>query len=109
VRRTFLFGSLVAATVFGLPMFAYADEPTDEAKIEAGAATFSDYCSTCHGDNLVNTGQSFDLRRLKADERPRFENSVTNGKNQMPPWKGVLDAEQIDDLWHYIRANAYTK
>jgi mono/diheme cytochrome c family protein len=82
----------------------------DKAKIEAGAQTFSDYCSTCHGENLVNTGQTtFDLRRLKANERPRFENSVTNGKSQMPPWKGVLNAEQIDQLWSYIRANAYEK
>lgn len=82
----------------------------DKAKIEAGAQTFGDYCSTCHGENLVNTGQTtFDLRRLKANERPRFENSVTNGKNQMPPWKGVLNAEQIDGLWSYIRANAYEK
>lgn len=82
----------------------------DKAKIDAGAQTFADYCSTCHGENLVNTGQTtFDLRKLKADERPRFENSVTNGKKQMPPWKGVLNAEQIDGLWSYIRANAYEK
>ena len=82
----------------------------DKAKIEAGAQTFATYCSTCHGDDLVNTGPTtFDLRKLKANERPRFENSVTNGKKQMPPWKGVLSAEQIDELWSYIRANAYEK
>ena len=23
----------------------------------------------------------------------------------VPPWRGVLDAEQIDSLWAYIRAN----
>jgi mono/diheme cytochrome c family protein len=34
---------------------------------------------------------------------------VHNGKNQMPPWKGVLTDEQIDQLWHYIRANACDK
>jgi mono/diheme cytochrome c family protein len=31
---------------------------------------------------------------------------VTNGKNQMPPWKGVLDSGQLDAIWAYIRANA---
>jgi len=49
-----------------------------------------------------------DLRPAQAaqDERARFENSVTNGKNQMPPWKGVLDSGQLDAIWAYIRANA---
>jgi mono/diheme cytochrome c family protein len=32
-------------------------------------------------------------------------NSVLNGKNTMPPWRGVLDTEQIDAIWAYIRAN----
>src|SRR5947208_1819086 len=81
----------------------------DQAKIAAGAQTFSEYCSTCHGENLVNTGQTFDLRRLKAADRARFENSVLNGKNQMPPWKGALGAQEIDAIWNYIRANAFEK
>ena len=81
----------------------------DQSKIAAGEQTFSEYCSTCHGENLVNSGQTFDLRRLKAGDRPRFESSVLNGKNQMPPWRGILAAEQIDTLWNYIRANAFEK
>jgi mono/diheme cytochrome c family protein len=87
------------------------DAAVDQAKIEAGESVYNTYCQTCHGDRLVNSGQNqaFDLRRLTAGERPRFENSVRNGKNQMPPWKGALDDEQIDQLWHYIRANAYQK
>jgi mono/diheme cytochrome c family protein len=81
----------------------------DQAKIDAGENVYNMRCAVCHGDDLVNTGQTFDLRKLKADERPRFENSVHNGKNQMPPWKGVLTDENIDQLWHYIRAHAYEK
>jgi mono/diheme cytochrome c family protein len=81
----------------------------DKTKIEAGENVYNMRCAICHGDDLVNTGQTFDLRKLKADERPRFENSVRNGKNQMPPWKGVLTDENIDQLWHYIRAHAYEK
>jgi mono/diheme cytochrome c family protein len=81
----------------------------DAAKIEAGENVFSTNCAICHGDQLVSTGQTFDLRRLKNNERTRFENSVRNGKNQMPPWKGKLTDEEIDQLWHYIRANAYQK
>ena len=59
--------------------------------------------------STISTGQTFDLRRLKETDRARFDNSVRNGKNQMPPWKGKLTDDEIDQLWHYIRANAYQK
>jgi mono/diheme cytochrome c family protein len=81
----------------------------DSAKIEAGENVFNTNCAVCHGDQLVSTGQTFDLRRLKDSDRARFDNSVRNGKNQMPPWRGVLTDEEIDQVWHYIRANAYQK
>ena len=81
----------------------------DKAKIEAGADLYSMYCSPCHGDRLINSGQTFDLRRLTANDRARFQNSVLMGKNQMPPWKGALSDEQIDLIWHYIRDNANQK
>ena len=69
----------------------------DQAKIAAGEQVYNTYCATCHGDDLVNGSQTFDLRRLGADERPRFEHSVLNGRNQMPPWKGRAPTrEQLD-------------
>jgi mono/diheme cytochrome c family protein len=104
LRRTLVLSVMMLAGV------AHAAAAADDAaKIDAGETVYNTYCATCHGDDLVNTGQTFDLRRLHADERPRFENSVLNGKNRMPPWKGVLDAQQLDALWHYIRAHAYQK
>ena len=42
-------------------------------------------------------------------DREKFETTVRNGRNQMPPWKGVLGDEQIETLWQYIRANAAQK
>ncbi len=81
----------------------------DPAKVRAGERVFNTYCATCHGDGLVSSGQTFDLRHLRADERPRFEQSVTNGKGQMPPWKGVVSPEDIDLLWNYVRANTTAK
>ena len=105
LRRTF-----ALAITTSLVDVAYAGAAADDtAKIAAGETVYNTYCATCHGDDLVNTGQTFDLRALRADEWPRFENSVLNGKNQMPPWKGVLNAQQLDQLWHYIRAHAYQK
>jgi mono/diheme cytochrome c family protein len=82
---------------------AYADE-----KAEAGKRVYTDYCATCHGDDLQNNSSAtFDLRRLREGERARFVAAVTNGKKAMPSWKGVLGEDKIDALWAYVRANAY--
>jgi mono/diheme cytochrome c family protein len=81
----------------------------DQKKIDAGEQIYNDYCFTCHGEKLVSSGQTFDLRRLTVADRARFENSVLQGKNQMPPWRGVISSEQIDLLWHFVRANANDK
>jgi mono/diheme cytochrome c family protein len=97
----------LAGAVTALASMASAQEAArDQAAIDAGEAVYNNYCQTCHGDRLVNTGQTFDLRRLTAGDRARFENSVRNGKNQMPPWKDVLSQEEIGQLWAYVRANA---
>jgi mono/diheme cytochrome c family protein len=83
--------------------------PPDKAKIEAGETVYNTYCAVCHGDNLVSTGQFPNLRRLTAKDREKFETTVRNGRNQMPPWKDVVSDQQIDQLWSYIRANGYEK
>ena len=104
-RRGFIGAALVLGTLLALSAHARA-QASEKAKAAAGEGVYNNYCFTCHGENLVSSGQTFDLRRLKATDRARFENSVLNGKNQMPPWKGVVTDEEIDQLWHYIRANA---
>ena len=78
----------------------------DAKLVGQGEMIYSDYCSTCHGEKLVNTsgGVTFDLRRLKPDEHTRFVTSVNNGKNAMPHWRGVLDDGQIEAIWAYITA-----
>ena len=99
-----------ALVVLGAALLSVATASAqDAAKIEAGENVFNTNCAVCHGDQLVSTGQTFDLRRLRDGDRARFDNSVRNGKNQMPPWKGKLSDEEIDQVWHYIRANAYQK
>ena len=110
VMRGVRIGAACAAVMTGIVvLFPRMAGAQDRAKIEAGEEVYSTYCSPCHGDELVNTGQTFDLRRLTANDRTRFQNSVLNGKNQMPPWKGALTDEQIDLLWLYIRDNAFQK
>jgi mono/diheme cytochrome c family protein len=71
-----------------------------------GERLYSDYCSSCHGEELRNTsgGVTFDLRRLKPADHERFVSVVLNGKNQMPPWRGALEPDQIEAIWTYVRA-----
>ena len=76
----------------------------DRANIEAGEMVYSTYCAPCHGDQLVSTGQFPNLRRLGPTDRAKFDSTVRDGRNQMPPWRGVLSDEQIDQIWSYIRS-----
>jgi cytochrome c6 len=78
----------------------------DRAKIEAGAEVYEMHCATCHGERLRNSGGAFDLLQLKPNDRARFDQSVNDGKGQMPSWAGVLSAEEIDQIWAYIRFRA---
>lgn len=95
---------LLPCAVLLIPAAAFAQDST---QIAAGAGVYRDKCAECHGERLVNPGSTFDLRKLRADERARFDKSVNDGKGQMPAWGGVLSADDMDALWAYIRSKAY--
>ena len=73
-------------------------------QISAGAAIFARNCSPCHGAHMADPQGAFDLRTFPHDQHARFVSSVTNGKNSMPPWGGLLKPEEIEDLWAYVVA-----
>jgi mono/diheme cytochrome c family protein len=77
----------------------------DPQIVEKGKALYYRHCVHCHGINMVNPGTvSFDLRQFPRDDRTRFVQSVTRGKNdRMPPWGDVLSGQEIDALWAYVR------
>jgi mono/diheme cytochrome c family protein len=53
---------------------------------------------------VQNSSAAFDLRTFPHDNKARFVNSVTKGKNnRMPPWGDVLKPEEIDQLWAYVQ------
>ena len=80
----------------------------DRETIEAGHQLYDMHCASCHGERLQNPGSSFDLRGLHPNEKPRFATSVLDGKGtQMPPWRGTLSETEIEQLWAYVRENAY--
>ena len=82
-----------------------AQTAPDAKQVAAGEQIYADYCSNCHGEGLnTSGGMTFDLRRLRPQDRDRFNSAVLDGKRQMPPWRGALDPAQIDAIWAYVRA-----
>jgi mono/diheme cytochrome c family protein len=99
-------GLHTARLYLALTSFASVPAWATDAKVEAGATIYGNYCSNCHGDELRNAsgGVTFDLRRLRPEDHDRFVNSVLDGKRQMPAWRGVLDQQKIEAVWAFIRA-----
>jgi mono/diheme cytochrome c family protein len=73
-------------------------------QIRLGAEIFSRNCSPCHGPRMQDPEGAFDLRTFPPGQHARFVNSVSQGKNSMPPWAGVLRPEEIEALWAYVMA-----
>lgn len=81
-----------------------ADKPAGFApeSIEKGRKMYKQLCLRCHGPEMVGGNNAFDLRTFPLEQPERFVNSVTNGKRAMPPWKGILNEEEISHLWSYV-------
>jgi mono/diheme cytochrome c family protein len=102
--------TLTAALCLGAPWnIAVADDQPEaeqqppSAQAVQGKKLFTQLCSHCHGVNMVNPGNvSFDLRKFPHDDKARFVNSVTHGKNAMPAWGDILQPEEFDEIWAYI-------
>jgi mono/diheme cytochrome c family protein len=80
-----------------------ATAATVEALYKKGKTSFRKRCARCHGVNMKNPGVGvFDLRTFPQEDKARFVDSVSNGKNAMPSWGAVLKPEGIDALWLYV-------
>jgi mono/diheme cytochrome c family protein len=77
-----------------------AGDPDAESR---GKRVYYQNCARCHGLNMVVASSAFfDLRTFPADDKPRFIDSVTNGKRVMPAWGATLKPEEIESLWAYV-------
>ena len=97
---TYTFGGLlVAATLSTANAQTFPPE-----QIKSGSDTYARHCSACHGVRMKNPEGAFDLMTFPKDQEGRFMNSVSKGKNTMPPWEGLLKPEEIQALWAYVVA-----
>jgi len=77
--------------------------PFTAEMVEKGREQFHRTCAQCHGRNMVNSGTTvYDLRKFPTEQRERFYTSVTNGKGNMPSFKGALEPGAIELLWSYV-------
>jgi mono/diheme cytochrome c family protein len=91
---------LIAAACTVVPAAAQTFPPE---QIKTGAEVFATNCVPCHGERMADP-TLFNLREFPKDQRSRFINSVSNGKNAMPPWRGQLKPDDIEALWSYVAA-----
>jgi mono/diheme cytochrome c family protein len=70
---------------------------------EAGTVVFSENCSTCHGatGHGGNGGPDLTTMPLAQTEEGAIQ-QVTNGGGGMPPFKGVLSEEEIENVAAYV-------
>jgi mono/diheme cytochrome c family protein len=81
---------------------AWAQDAVTPAQVKEGAEIYARNCATCHGNRMKNPEWAIDLATIPKDDRSRFIQSVTNGKNNMPPWGDVLKPKEIVALWAYF-------
>lgn len=95
----FWMGAAVAVTALNV---GAENESFSADDVKKGAAIYSQNCSACHGPRMLDPQGAFDLREFPKNDKTRFVTSVAKGKNQMPPWAGLLAPADIDALWAYV-------
>jgi mono/diheme cytochrome c family protein len=91
-----------AAVALRCAAAAAQDKSFPPQQIASGAEIFARNCAPCHGPRMQDPESAFDLRKFPPGEHDRFVRSVTNGKNQMPPWGDLLKSDEIEALWAYV-------
>lgn len=94
----------LAGFVMSVPAGAEEAQSFSQDQIASGAELYAVNCSPCHGARMQDPGAAFNLRKFPPGQRERFVNSVTHGKNQMPPWGDFFNPEQLEALWAYVMA-----
>jgi mono/diheme cytochrome c family protein len=100
VRRKAILGCVLALGSAG----AVAQENFPSELVKQGSSIYSQNCGPCHGPRMADPQGAFDLRTFPPDQKSRFLNSVTKGKNSMPPWGGMFSTDEIESLWAYVMA-----
>ena len=78
---------------------------------DPGASSFGAHCAMCHdqdGSGNTAVGKSMKIPDLHSAQVQKLSDAqlaevISNGKNSMPPFKGSLNPDQIQDLVVHLR------
>ena len=99
-----IYAVIGCALVLSAAATAHGQEQFSPDQVRRGAGMYSQNCAPCHGPHMADPQGAFDLRTFPPDQKSRFLNSVSKGKNSMPPWGGLFSADEIETLWAYVMA-----
>ncbi len=88
----------IALAVFSL---ACGGSNTNQVNNAYGKEVYKKYCVACHGETgelAINGAVKFPESQLSAKERVLV---ITNGRNMMTPFKGLLSEEEIKAVANY--------
>jgi cytochrome c6 len=101
------FAAVMAFALLGFASSARANGPDDDA----AASAFKSNCVVCHGADGMGTatGKSLKAPDLHSDTVQKMTKAqlitiVSDGKNNMPPFKNTLSDDQIESLVAYVKA-----
>ncbi len=100
--------AVLAGAAIALALFSLA--PSARAAGDEGAQTFKSNCVVCHGADGTGTatGKSLMAPDLHSDAVQKMTvaqmiSQVSDGKNNMPPFKSTLTDDQIKNVVMYVR------
>jgi cytochrome c6 len=103
-----ILGAAIAISVMGFTSRAAAKPAADDA---AGEQTYKSNCVVCHGADGTGspTGKALKAPDLHSDAVQKMTmaemvTQVSDGKNNMPPFKSTLSKEQIQGVVAYVRS-----
>jgi len=102
-----ILGGAIAVSVAGFTLRASASPAPDDA----GAQVFKTNCVVCHGADGTGspTGKALKAPDLNSEAVQKLTvaqmvTQVSDGKNNMPPFKSTLSKDQINAVVEYVRA-----
>jgi mono/diheme cytochrome c family protein len=101
------FAAMVVFAILGSASGAAAKPAPDDV----GLQTFKSNCVVCHGDDGTGsaTGKALKAPDLHSADVQKMTAAqmiaqVNDGKNNMPPFKNTLSADQVKAVVAYVRA-----
>src|SRR5271170_824253 len=105
-----------ALAMAGSVAWAHANGAAAAPQNDAGKAVYEANCVACHAEDGAgtSTGQALSAPDLRSDAVQKLSDAdlkkqVSDGKNNMPPFKDTLKPDEIDAVVAYVRTFAHKK